>query len=557
MPNKNVRLQVGYLDGEGTAVSDVIYDRPVMLVYTGTFESMDGEVTITDHHIEQLASSHNARYESAMSKVRRLFGAEAQVPMRECPPLQLDHQTTATHTIGRVVGPLNVGKVEIEGEARTALFGTARFMGKENVDKAVDGRYTHVSIGATLDDHPTLNELSVTPFPAAPKASLLSKPRLVTYAGVEYEIKPGDKGMDIYVGGQKVTTHEGSEEEVRREAEKYIDKNKGEASMHEKMKKHLMEHRKMSEKDAEEMAKKMSKWHMEKMSMDDEKMGKHMEAADDKEMSRMSDEYDKEMSKLAADEDEDKKKMSAEDEEKKSAEDKEKDEKKMSFNASFVKLAKGIRTVSSEIRKDVTLSAVAARVQRLRLAGKMTPGEIQSLDIPKLASMTSNEIEAAFAMAEAREPVIRFGHAFGTTKAETIDKVAKRFQMAKLELETRMNMPSKRAEAERMMAQLKDEEKAALARVGGQDEESPTKGMLTRVGYDDLCSMLEDKKRHEELKKHLKHLCDMYGEMPKSDGEDDKKMSSVAKRQDQLQNQLNEFIALAAPALGIKLEELN
>lgn len=490
---KKVRLEsVGYFDEAIDAGTESAYERPVMMVYTGKFDSMDGEVTILESHIDLLVKNHN----SVMERVKRL--ANGGIPMKDCPPLQLDHSTSATHTIGRLVGPLSKGTIDIDGKPQVALFGVAKFLGRENVEKAKDGRWTHVSIGADLEDG-IINELSVTPFPAAPRASLLSK----------------------------------------------NNESKGEQKMHEKLKKHLMEHRKMSEQDAEKLSKECLAHHMKHLGLDEEKMGKHMAEAKDEDVKNMSEEYDKAMSKLAADPAE------AEKDEK----EKKEKEAKMAAKTDFVKLALGMKKGNVELRMELKKTTIAARLSRLRSEAKITPAEVKKLDIVKMSDLSDEALEAALSTFDSREPVLRFGSMHGTSKGEAIDKITKKYRLAKMELESRLNMPSKRVDAQKQLSKLIEQEKVELASVGNSNEnETPSKGMLTKLTYDEMCLMLDDKGKHEELKRHLKHMMDHHGlEIPE---QSDSKMSALAKKQSELQNSLEQLIALASPALGIQPEEI-
>lgn len=486
---KQIKLQVGYVgdEAEGANISPSVYERPVMMVYEGVFDSMDGEVTIADHHINLLAKNHN----SLLERVKRL--ATGEIPLRDCPPLQLDHSTSARDTIGRLVGALTTGYIDIAGAQKLALFGRARFLGEENVEKARDGRYTHVSIGADLESG-VINELSVTPFPAAPNASLLSK----------------------------LSAEEGKEK-----------------PMHEKLKKHLMDSKKMSEEDAEKLSRECLAHHMSKMGMDDEKMGKHLAAADDKELSRMSDEHDAD------------KKLSAEKDEK---EKKDEDDKKLARKNDFTKLALGMKASNVAFRLELRKSTVAARLSRLRTEAKITPAEIKKLDIVKMAALDDVAMEAALSTFESREPVLRFGSLSGTNKAEAIDQITKKYRLARMELESRLNMPMKAKEAKERLSRLGEEEKKELSEAGNNKDETPSKGMLTKMTFEDLSAMVDDKSKHEELKKHLQHMMDHHGlEVPEHS---DAHMSTLAKKQVELQTNLEQLIALASPVLGIKPDEL-
>src|SRR5574343_633609 len=145
-------------------------ERNVMLVYAGQFESMDGPVEVTEEHLKSLVENHNSK----LSKFKR-FAIGNDAPLRMAPPLQLDHSTSAAVTVGRVVGDLQLAKYKDDetGEEKPAVFGRIRVLGKENTEKVKDGRWIHVSIGADLEAG-KLNELSITPFPAAANAAILS-----------------------------------------------------------------------------------------------------------------------------------------------------------------------------------------------------------------------------------------------------------------------------------------------------------------------------------------------------------------------------------------------
>ncbi len=183
--------------------SEISIDRRAMLVYAGTFESMDGEVIVEPEHIKSLVKNHN----SVLSKVKRL--ASGTVHLKHYPPIQLDHSTSARDTVGRLVGDLSVEDHETpDGKKVPAVFGMVRFLGKENVERVNDGRWTHLSIGADFEKG-TVSELSVTPFPAAKQASLLSKVRLgrnsnsrndFTYKGRKWCVWEHSDYFDMEVG---------------------------------------------------------------------------------------------------------------------------------------------------------------------------------------------------------------------------------------------------------------------------------------------------------------------------------------------------------------------
>lgn len=184
-----IKLQTGFLEQSKEDLKEVptYLDRPALLVYAGSFESMDGPVEVKDEHIENLAAQHN----SLLSSVKRKLMGD--VPLKNYPPIQLDHSTSAKDTVGRLIGELTTGEYELEsGKKVKALYGNVRILGKENVEKVLDGRWTHLSIGADLESG-KVQELTITPFPAAADASLLKRLKeqyrgTESYQGVKYDI---------------------------------------------------------------------------------------------------------------------------------------------------------------------------------------------------------------------------------------------------------------------------------------------------------------------------------------------------------------------------------
>lgn len=496
-------------DGEGLAVGDLTkLDRPCMLVYCGKFDSMDGPVEITEEHVDRLIANHNGRIE----RLRRAMGLD-EVPVRDNPPLQLDHSTSAQVTVGRVPGKLYKAPYTNpdSGETVTALFcERVRVLGRENVEKVADGRWAHVSIGADLEVG-KLNELSITPFPAAGNASLLSKRKL----------SEGDHGM------------------------------------HEKLKKHLMDARKMSAEDADKLSKEVLSGAQKKLGKNDDDMTAHMATADDAECKRMTEEHDEEKKKLAKEE-EDKAKLAKEEEDKqrlaKEEEDKKAADAKMTGAQRFIKLAKGLKVQGDQLRMDIRLAGVGSNLARLRSAGKITPAEIKKIDLSSFGKMSQEAVDAALKSYEDRQPLVHFGAMVGTTKADALSKVQAKYRLARMELDSRMNMPSKRKEAEVAMKRLSEEEKQELSQV---EAELPTKGQLSsHPKFEELCKMLNEGK-HDELKGHMRRMCDHLETMGThlSEG-DEQRMSALAKTQTALQNQFDELVALASPALGVKLDEI-
>jgi hypothetical protein len=365
-------------------------DKRALLVYAGVFKSMDGEVEITPAHIEVLIANHNAKLAALGDTVR----------MADYPPIQLDHSTSAKDTVGRLIGPLELGT----HNGVVALFGNVRILGLENWEKVADGRWTHLSIGADLDLG-ELQELTITPFPAAKNACLLSA--------------------------------------------------KGAVSMAKKVKR-LMENEKISEDEAKEKLSKMTDEEKTKLGADEDE--------DDKtKLSKDKDADDK--AKLAAEEDEKKAKLAAEHEEKetkekeekekeaaklsaKKLEDEEKDaeEKKKAIasdegKAKLSAALKGFQSQAGNVRLALRAANIQSRFARLRSCAKVSPAELKKMDFVKLASSNNETLEAVLKTYEDREPVIHVGQ-YGSLKATSASQIAKEVKLSSLEAETRANMSS-------------------------------------------------------------------------------------------------------------------
>lgn len=390
---KTVQLYAGHIEGgqsfnPGTAPATL--DRAVMLVYEGEFNSMDGPVVITSDHLSGIMERHNARFAAL-----KLAAGDAGVALKDYPPIQLDHSTSARDTVGRLVGPLRVEMAQIDGKPRRALLGTARFIGEENTQKASDGRYTHVSIGADLETN-ELSELSVTPFPAAKRASLLTQ---------------GAARMDK-----------------------------------EKLKKHLMKTAKCSAEEADEKLSKMSDDDQKKLAADADEDEKKLAAEEDEKAKKLAAEKDEEEKKLAA-------KRAAEGDD-----DSDKKDEKKELAAAQEKLTK-LRGLAGDAKVELAAAKlelrsneVTNRLAKLRAAAKLTPAEQKKLaggiklssgKTVKLAEVSDEALELAIAIIESREPVIHVTR-LGSTKALDLSEAGKQMKgvrMSELEAETIANMP--------------------------------------------------------------------------------------------------------------------
>lgn len=534
-----------------------------MLVYCGKFDSMDGPVEITEVIIDRLIRSHNDRMDAVLAKRNSEDQDELEVT-KGMPPLQVDHSTSAHDTVGRCVGRLFKAPFKnSDGIEVTALMiDKIRILGKDNMERVRDGRWANLSIGADLEAG-TLNEVSITPFPAAPNATILKKFASGVFDATDIwamffghacsfkatstlrngnsakaqfnEEEPATgfamelenwgpfknvKQVEINGGMWLVTadfnlSFKGSRGEI----------SKG-ANMHEKLKKHLMEHEKLSEEDAEKMAAKMAS-HLKKMEGDDAE--KKMSDMDTSQMSKLSDDVKEEDKKLAAE--------GADDE-------KEKEEKKADMAAAksaFTKMSAGLKSARLTAKK----VALSAKLSSLRSKAKITPAEIKKMDIDKLAASSDEVIAATLSAFENREDVID-PRVHGSSQAVNLAKLSKDARLARLEAETKKDMG----------LPLDEKEKKSLS------EEAPAKA--------EKAEMSEEK--HEEYMKHLHKMLEGYDQRdavmskikemmesqynPVGEVKEPAQMSALAETVSQLQNNFQELVALFGKVTGTKPAEL-
>lgn len=547
MGKKHVQLTVGSFEGEPILNAERGYlDKPVMLVYCGKFESMDGPVEIKDEDIDKLVSNHN----SFLSKLSRL--ATGDLHLKHSPPIQLDHSTSARDTVGRLVGDLKVGEhTNEDGQKVKAMMGMARILGSENIERVTDGRWTHVSMGADLESH-KLTELTITPFPAAGDASLLSRRLNHIKEGVKY------KGclIDVYESAagewfwqaMDQSGSETSKDSATAAAKKCIDEfekchpdklkaaakteevrlgykdMKEKMGMYDKCRKHLSEVEKKSEEEAE----------------------KHLEGMTDDDLMAMGAAHDAHMAKMA-------------EEDAKAKEEEAKHLAKMKGSKDqFVALSKGFKTTAATIKLAAKKSAISVRLSKLRSEAKLTPAEVKAMNLDELAGKEDKVLEEVLLSYEKREPVIDVG-LIGSTKAVTpaqLAALAKKTNLSKEELQTRLNMSMKRDDALKQLAKLAEE-----GVEGGGKSDDTQHELAGADGFEklwgDMKGMMDGGKpdeAKEHLRKHLSGYGPRMGDQVTVDPTHE--MSALAEEVKKMQTDFEAIVKLSAPALGIKEEEL-
>lgn len=553
---KVVRFEKGSFELGGQVSEDQTYiDKPVVMVYAGKFNSLDGEVEIKDEDINKFVSNHN----SMLARISRL--AAGQSSMKYNPPIQLDHSTSARDTVGRLVGDVRADKFTYENDAgekveALAMFGTARIMGKDNIERVQDGRWTHLSGGLDLENH-KISELTITPFPAAANASFLSRARMAdqvldtwNYEGwrcAMYKVDDEYCCLAKKAGRSLETKMFSSKSEARTSIESMVD-DEGEAELsrlqqneggempqkygemkkrmetYGKAREHMLKHKKMSEEDTE----------------------KRLEEMNDDDAVAMAAEYDAELSRLAEEENKNK-----DAELKRLAANKENKDK-------VVKLTKEMRTTAKSAQLTARKSQITARLSHLAAKQKVTPAEIKALNVDELAGKSDEAVDAALATYEKRQPVIDTGM-YGTTKALSAGQLQtqlKQLGAEVTELKTRLGMPSKRDDA---LKRLKDlglteadlDQKISVGSNGGSNEEDAVE---LSTAYDELKKLISEGKDDEAKAK----LAKMRGAtiVGNLSSDENNQLSALAADVKKLQTNLEEIIQLAAPALGLTEAEI-
>lgn len=463
--NMIVKLQSGLLDStQSLNNSDAPHqiDKKAMLVYCGNFESMDGFVEVKEEHINKLLEKRN----SLLSKATRMMNGD--VPVSYHPPIQLDHSLSAKDTVGRLVGDFQVGEhVSDDGQKVKALFSVLRFMGKENVERVIDGRWLHLSIGADLETG-DFKEITITPFPAAANAMLLSKNKVnmatktEKHEGKSYKITQGP-GVSWYLEIEDIKRGPfQSENDAVLAAKQIIDsgvlnKFTQGGKMFERLKAYLMQTQKLTSEDAHKKLTEMPE--NEKKMMEDEEKMKHekmrkylmdtkkmmekdademLAGMDMNKIKELMDEVDNYEKMMKVEQDQ---KMSEEKGSEQAAQERNKKVMNMSkVKEDITRLSSDFRAKQDSFRLATNKSKITTRLSKLRSEAKITPAEIKKIDLTRLSAANDETIDAVLKTYESREPVI-ITDIFGSKSSTSTSQVYKQARMSKLEAEIRANMP--------------------------------------------------------------------------------------------------------------------
>lgn len=515
----------GYIDVaklEGKEIPSVL-KKSALLVYQGTFMSMDGEVDVTEDHLTSLEDKYNTQ----LSKLKRMAGGS--VPVRSQPPIMLDHSTSSHDVVGRVSGKLTTKRFKLDdGSEVLGLFtDELSILGKENVEKVVDGRWTHLSVGADFEKS-NLSELTITPFPAAEQAALLkrgqdmneeTKKRLVAY--LQKKNKLSAEGAESLLNGAENSFLKRLQEQEKEEKEKEEKKLQEEKDKEEKK---LQE-----EKDEKE--KKLTSFLQEKDELESEDEAKEkMAGMTDDEKASLQGEYDEKEKKLS----------NAQDAPNTADGDpgKQEDLKTEKGMESLKRMTSDFRSNIGTAKLAIAKVKIRTRLARLRADAKISPAEIKKIDIERLAKENPATRDAVLKSYEDREPVIAVG-VLGTQKAENIADVQHKIELQELEQETRSRFKSNPKNKDVRLSSMSNAQDApdSVSLAGDYDKD-----------YEKMCSLIDGDSK-DEAKNHLKALLSQfrsgsYKGLQSSTEEDEKHMSALAESFEVLENRFEGIVKL-------------
>lgn len=505
------RLQdTGYIESQEHQGEIPAYlDRPALLVYSGSFRSMDGPVDVTPEHLDLMASTYN----STLEKFKRL--ASGGLPIRMAPPVQLDHSTSSKDTVGRVIGTLQVKDHVLDdgSQVKALVTDKMRILGRENVEKVLDGRWVHLSMGADFDKG-QFSELTITPFPAAEDARMLSKSRgesvmkkLIELLKAKFKLSDDEakkkaegmtddekaglesEGVHIDIGSHQGEGGTEMEDPVQKKKTAYLEalRKKKLDEMKAKHASELEEMKTRSLDSLEEMS------NAEKLPEALADTGAQGGEAPPPAVNKGDEKLEEDPAKKAFEE----MSNSAEMPEALKAKMKEAlgcwpkaKTSSMVAKPEIDKLVKDMTAQIEETKSKLTRARLNARLTSLKASAKITPAEVKKIDMDRLSKESEVTQNAVLKTYEDREPVIFIGY-LSSQKAESVADMQKRAELSALEEETRSHMKS--LPKGRKMSNA-DDVPEALSLFGDYEKD-----------FDQLCHLI-DSGAKEDAKKHLKAL---------------------------------------------------
>lgn len=548
------------MEGEPVADGNIPshLERDVLIVYTGKFNSVDGPVEVDTEKLKLLEDTHN----SFLTRLSQLF--TGPIPIRNNPPLQLDHSTSAHDTVGRMTGPVSRRPHQLsDGSSVEGLFGRVRILGRENVEKYLDGRYSNVSIGADFNTG-KISELTITPFPAAEEATLMTasqpqKPQGETMdpkhmEGMKHHLEGMAHHMGAYMDPAHKQEHMSSLEGLKKHLTEVGPHTEGPTAMKahmEMMKKHLES---MKGKQLEQHHVAGMKHHLEglshytgmtevgpttegqtSMKSQCEEMKKHLEAMtagppDATTPPTTPAKPDHKMEGSPAP-----------------------DETKPEHMAA--KLKDGLSRLAEMQKKMLhasTKMSLSTRLNQIKRLAKITPAELSKIDLDKLAHESEATRNAVLKSYEDREPIILAGMV-GNAKAEDLSKLSKDLRVSRMMDEARQNMPLKRAEMENKLAANGQSSTRLSDAPPPKKEEMATSPDDTEMSKmeEEVNKLMEEGKvpeAKEKLKAYMEAMKKKHLASPEVHDDAHKEMSQLSADMTKLQSEMSGVVKLAAGA---------
>lgn len=458
----------------------VMYERDAVLVYPGVFKTMTGEVvTVTPADIDRLCGDRQDVYTKLL--------AGGDVTYDQLAPIQTDHSRSSWDTVGRV---MRTFKGIYKGQK--ALYGRLRFLGEDAVSRAKDGRWTHLSVAANFETG-FLKELTVTPFPAAGGAILLSEgdpmnPKLVAYLMKAKNLSEAD--------ATKALTE--MTEECRNDLVKLsegTDPGTGDGP------------RPLGDAVTPPPAAEVTPAAVATPP------AKELGGADDPAVKKFA-----------------------------------------AARGKISELARNLRRGSKDLGRDVRVAQLSERFSALRSEGKISPAEVKKVDVVKLSEASPEAQELVLKSYADRQPVIFMGQ-YGTTVAPSATTALRKTVDDKMLAEMAQDMKFSSSAVKHLAEEAAPSAPGTNGSMNLTDSGVPQASAMNHFKH--LSKLMEEGKHDECKSYLMKCLSEDGGAVaPSVDPESEKRMSAVAENFKKLQNQVDDLVKVFAEAAGLEESEL-
>lgn len=469
-------------------------DRLAVLIYPGVFQSeASGVVTVSASLLRAIVDNHNSQVDAAVAQ------NDGVLPLKHCPPVQLDHSSSSHDTVGRLVGRVYLAPYQVQtGETVNAVYGVLRIIGSDNVERVDDGRWSSLSLGF-CDKLGIIREVTITPFPAVADATLLSKKSSA---------------------------------------------NKEPSEVKEKLLKLLMSKRNLSQEDAEKKLEGMSEDDMKKLSDeldgdkgDDNEKEQKLSGGEKDDDKQLGGDKDKDETNLAD------KKPDNDDGDGKTA-------KLMAAKGRVTELSRGFAASVQGSMVRLAQGRILTRLSKLRAEAKITPAEIKKIDIVKLSAAAPEAIDLVLQTYENRQPVIMVGQ-YGSTRKVQLSSVDRSKKLSDLEAETRQNMTLLRRKDEGSHKKLSTFDSSTELTGGVASGDSGVDLEAVETEYNELCKMIDGGDGaavKDRLKRFLtRAMSGASGDYNETSAEEtEKQLSALAEDIVKMRSQFNDLVGVVS-----------